>query len=150
MRRVVAVVYPGIQSLDVAGPVEVFAAAGAYSIELAGPTAGPVVANSGLVLHADTAIADVRGRIDTLLVAGGEGTRDIVTDARFIAHVRRLAHQSRRVTSVCTGAFLLAQAGLLRDRRATTHWNSCADLAQFFPDVDVDPDAIFVRDGNVW
>jgi len=83
-------------------------------------------------------------------VVGGEGARDAATDAAFVADVRRLASRSRRVTSVCTGAFLLGATGLLDGRRATTHWSRCDELAREYPNVTVDADPIFVRDGNVW
>jgi transcriptional regulator GlxA family with amidase domain len=99
---------------------------------------------------AEEAIAAVTGPVDTLLVAGGEGTPGAATDAELVAHVARLAATARRVTSVCSGAFVLAQAGLLDGRRATTHWSACDLLADLFPTIDVDPDPIFVRDGNVW
>lgn len=149
-RRVVVIAFPGVQSLDVSGPVEVFAAAGGYTITLATPGGEPVRTSSGLVLHADAAAESVRGPVDTLVVAGGQGTRSAVADAALIAAVRRLAGRARRVTSVCTGAFLLAEAGLLDGRRATTHWSACDALARRYPAVDVDPDPIFTRDGNVW
>ena len=108
MRTVIVIAFPGVQSLDVAGP------------------------------------------LDTLVVAGGEGTRSVVGDAGVIGAVRRLAPQTRRIASVCTGAFVLAEAGLLDGRRATTHWGSCDLLAQRYPAVRVDPDPIFVRDGETW
>jgi transcriptional regulator GlxA family with amidase domain len=154
-RRVVVVVYPDIQSLDVSGPVEVFSVADRqarthnYRFELVGPTREPVRASSGLTLHVDAAIGDVRGPIDTLIVAGGEGVAAALGDDRLVRGVRRLAARARRVTSVCSGAFLLAEAGLLDGRRATTHWSVCDTLAERYPLVRVDPDPIFVRDGNV-
>jgi transcriptional regulator GlxA family with amidase domain len=88
--------------------------------------------------------------IDTLIVAGGLGTRAAVSDPALIAWLRRAAPRVRRLASVCSGAFLLAEAGLLDGRRATTHWSSCADLARRYPRVKVEPDPIFVRDGNVY
>ena len=91
-----------------------------------------------------------RGPIDTLVVAGGRGARAAGRDERLIAWLRLAARRSRRVTSVCTGAFLLARAGLLDGRRATTHWAACGALARTFPSIEVDPDPIFVRDGNVY
>jgi len=150
MRNVVVVAFPGVQSLDVAGPVEVFAAAADYRVEVVAPAAGRVPAHSGLVLFAERALANVRGPIDTLLVAGGEGTRAVMNDHSFVTNVRRVAQHSRRIASVCTGAFVLAEAGLLDGRRATTHWGSCELLASRYPQVTVEPDPIFVRDGDVW
>ena len=99
---------------------------------------------------ADEAIAAVEGPVDTLMVVGGDGTYGAVADAHLVAHVARLARDARRVTSVCSGAFVLARAGLLDGRRATTHWRACELLARSFPKVQVDPDPIFVRDGNVF
>jgi transcriptional regulator GlxA family with amidase domain len=91
-----------------------------------------------------------RGPIDTLVVAGGQGVREAAHDERLISWLRLAARRSRRVASVCTGAFLLARAGLLDGRRATTHWDACGALARRYPAIDVDPDPIFVRDGHVY
>jgi transcriptional regulator GlxA family with amidase domain len=154
-RRVVVVVYPGIQSLDVTGPVEVFSTANRqtgtshYRFEIVASTAGAVDTSSGLGLRVDQPVRSVRGPIDTLLVAGGDGVTGAIADAPLVAAVRRLARHSRRVTSVCSGAFVLAEAGLLDGRRATTHWSVCDLMARRYPNVTVDADPIFVRDGNV-
>jgi len=153
---VVLVVFPGIQGLDLIGPAEVFAAANdelgrtAYRLRVVACAAGPLRTSSALGLVVDERIADVQSPVDTLLVTGGDGTVAAVADDHLVAEVARLATTARRVTSVCSGAFVLAQAGLLDGRRATTHWRVCALLAERFPAVDVDPDPIFVRDGNVW
>jgi len=160
--RVVMVVYPGVQVLDVTGPLEVFANANRrldqlagprgprYALEIAARVAGPVRTTSGIVLVADHALRDVRGPIDTLLVAGGDGTADALRDRLVIDFLRRRAPNARRVASVCSGSFLLAEAGLLDGRRATTHWVSCATLAARYPKVEVESDPIFVRDGKYW
>ncbi|KOV39018.1 hypothetical protein ADK60_01225 [Streptomyces sp. XY431] len=142
--------------LDLAGPLDVFAEAaeqtGAYEVRVASPGGRPVRASGGVRIAVDTAIESVTGPVDTLVVAGGdEGT---VADSahrvgELVLHVGRLAATARRVTSVCTGAFVLAAAGLLDGRRATTHWSSCARLAAAHPSVRVDADAIVVRDGRV-
>jgi len=151
VRRIVSVAFPDVQSLDVAGPAEVFAAASDdYRVEVVAPVPGVVRASSGLALWADRALADVRGPLDTLVVAGGEGTPGVLADADVLAAVRRLAPRCTRVASVCSGAFVLAAAGLLDGRRATTHWGWCDVLAEAFPAVTVEPDRIFIRDGNVW
>lgn len=150
MRTVIVVAFPGVQSLDVAGPVEVFAAAGEYAVEVVSPAPGAVRAQSGLTLFTERALADVTGPLDTLVVAGGEGAGAVMQDAGVIAAVRRLAPSTRRIASVCTGAFVLAEAGLLDGRRVTTHWGSCDLLARRYPAVRVDPDPIFVRDGETW
>jgi transcriptional regulator GlxA family with amidase domain len=155
-RDVVFVLYPGLQGLDLVGPAEVFAGANrelgrdAYRVRIAALVAGVVPTHAGLGLVADTALADVRGAIDTLVVVGGQGTRDAVADQDLVAEVQRLARRARRVTSVCSGAFVLAVAGLLDGRRATTHWEVCDLLAASFPTVEVDPDPIFVQDGHVY
>jgi transcriptional regulator GlxA family with amidase domain len=155
-RRIVMVVFPQAQALDVTGPTEVFSLAhraapdGAYTIELVAPASGPVRTSSGIQLMPDTELERCRGAIDTLLVAGGLGTFDAARDPRLVAWIARAARRSRRVGSVCTGAFLLARAGLLDGRRATTHWASCEALDRSYPSIDVDPDPIFVRDGNVY
>jgi transcriptional regulator GlxA family with amidase domain len=154
MLRVVIVAFPGVQTLDVHGPAEVFSTASAlnggdgYAVEVVAPESGPVPTSS-VTLHPDRTLGECRGRIDTLLVAGGTGVSAAVEDERLVGWLRAAARRSRRVTSVCTGAFLLARAGLLDGRRATTHWASCEALARRHPAVQVDPDPIFVRDGNV-
>jgi transcriptional regulator GlxA family with amidase domain len=155
MRRVVILAFPGVQTLDVTGPFEVFAAAdrlagGAYNIEVVAVSTAPIRTGSGLTIVPDRATASVRGPIDTLVVAGGTGVRAAVEDERLVRSVRRSAGRARRVASVCTGAFMLARAGLLDGRRAATHWASAEELARLHPAVRVDPDAIFVRDGDVW
>jgi transcriptional regulator GlxA family with amidase domain len=154
-RRIVIVTSPGAQILDVTGPLEVFSTASRflpsvnYRTQVVSSRGGPVVASCGLEF-ATTAIAGVRNPVDTVVVAGGPETDMCNRDEELLAQLRRLSRTSRRMTSVCSGAFLLAAAGLLDDRRATTHWRLCSDLAQEFPNVTVDADAIFVNDGNVW
>jgi transcriptional regulator GlxA family with amidase domain len=133
---VALVAFPGVQSLDLIGPLEVFAAAsllGAsrpYETSVVGPSSGVLPTSSGVGLVADRSITDPAIPIDTLVVAGGFGTRDAVADKAMVRWVRRAARRSRRVTSVCTGAFLLAAAGLLDGRRATTHWSASDRLAR--------------------
>jgi transcriptional regulator GlxA family with amidase domain len=149
-RRVVIVGFPGVHSLDLSGPYEVFAEAGAYRIEVVAPRQGRFTAASGLGLWADGALADLRGRVDTLIVAGGYGVFDIVDDAEFLGQLRRAAAKSRRVGSICTGAFALAAAGLLDGHRATTHWRFSDQLQSCYPTVVVDSDPIYLRSGNVY
>ena len=153
MRRVVIVAFPRVQSLDVLGPAEVFSTAtqlspDAYEVEVVAAEAGPLPTSS-VALHPDRTLDECRGPTDTLLAAGGRGVHDAARDERLVAWLTAAATRSRRVTSVCTGAFLLARAGLLDGRRATTHWASCGELARRHPEIEVDPDPIFVRDGNV-
>ena len=118
-------------------------------MELVAASAGPVRMSSGLELVAQRSLRDLRGAVDTLFVPGGEGTQRAVRDAATIDWIRRVDARARRTASVCSGAFLLAQAGLLDGRRATTHWRTCAALARLFPRVRVEPDRIYVRDGRI-
>ena len=160
-RRVAILAYPGVQSLDVTGPLEVFdgasrliAATGrgepAYEVRLYAPAGGPLETSSGLTLVPDAALGRAAPKLDTLIVAGGSGHRQAAADATLVRWVARAATRARRTASVCTGAFVLAQAGLLDGRRATTHWSAAAALARLHPGVDVDPEPIFIRDGDVW
>lgn len=151
MRTVLIVLFDGVQSLDVTGPLEVFAGAetyrgGSYEIRTASLDGGRVRSSSGLVLVPDGALADAP-EPHTLLVPGGSGTRR--PDPGLIAWLRDQGPRAGRLVSVCTGAALLAAAGLLDGRRATTHWAHCERLARDHPAVTVDPDPIYVRDGNV-
>jgi transcriptional regulator GlxA family with amidase domain len=145
----------GCQSLDVLGPVEVFhhanlEAADAYRVEVVGPTDdGAVTMENGLRLGA-APLPEPPPRHDTLVVAGGAGARAAVDDQGIVEWVERASRRARRTASVCTGAYLLAAAGLLDDRRATTHWAFCDDLARSFARVQVEPDPVFVQEGDVW
>ncbi|MFJ7152567.1 GlxA family transcriptional regulator [Streptomyces sp. NPDC100445] len=150
-RTLLVTVFDGLQSLDVTGPVEVFAGAerhtpGSYRIRTASPDGAPVRTSSGLTLVPDGSLADAPDP-HTLLVPGGEGTRD--PDPRLVEWLRTRGPRAARLVSVCTGAFPLARAGLLDGRRVTTHWAYCDQLARDHPAVHVDPDPIFVRDGDV-
>ncbi len=154
MPRVVIAAFPRVQTLGVLGPAEVFGTAtqltskNAYTVEVVATRPGPL-RTSSVSLHPDSTIDKCRGPIDTLLVAGGRGVHAAARDERFVTWLSAAAKRSRRVTSVCTGAFLLARAGLLDGRRATTHWASCGELARRHPEVVVESDPIFVRDGHV-
>jgi transcriptional regulator GlxA family with amidase domain len=153
--RVVIVGFESAQILDVTGPLEVFSSASRflqiprYATEIVSTGGGTVLSSSGLQF-ATTPIESVVGPIDTLVVSGGRDMGQAVADAALVQNIRRVAGQSRRVTSVCSGAFLLAAAGLLDGRRATTHWDECALLGQTYPQVSVEPDSLYVQDGNVW
>lgn len=153
--RIVIVGFPSAQILDVTGPLEVFSTASRflsitrYATQLVSTEGGPVMTTSGLEF-ATTPIDEVRGDIDTLVVSGGRDMDEAAGDTKLVDNIRRLAPRARRVTSVCSGAFLLAAAGLLDGRRATTHWAECAQLEREYPSVSVEPDAIYVNDGNVW
>ncbi|ONI91712.1 hypothetical protein ALI22I_07520 [Saccharothrix sp. ALI-22-I] len=147
--------YPDAELLDIACPSDVLDAAnrlGArrrYEIVLASLDGRVVRCESGLTLVAGLRLDQVDGPLDTVIVAGGIGHEAAAADPRLTTHLRRLAGVSRRVASVCTGATVLAAAGLLAGRRATTHWRYAARLAARYPDVTVDPAPLFVRDGNV-
>lgn len=157
--RVVVLALPAAQSLDIVGPVEVFDGAAQlaasrglarpYEVSVVAPGGGTVELSNGLALGVDE-LPGPRAAIDTIVVAGGVGARMVREDDPAVAWLRRAAPRARRVTSVCTGAFALAQAGLLQGRRATTHWAWCGALERSFPAVAVDPDPIYVRDGDVW
>ncbi|MGK5554249.1 GlxA family transcriptional regulator [Actinomadura kijaniata] len=151
MRRVVFVVYPGFQSLDLTGPFEVFQTAGGYECLVVAPAAGPVRAGSGLPVHAGHGVADLSpDGVDTLVVVGGDGVDEARHDAALLDWTVRAAAGARRVASVCSGAFLLAAAGLLAGRRATTHWGREEQFRREHPDVALDCDPIFIRDGRIW
>ncbi len=152
---IVFVGFDDVQALDVSGPWEVFHTAGAIAgrapeLRLLTIGGGAAVTSSGLRIAADGSLDGQRGAIGTLVVPGGLGVRAALRDPGMVTTVRRLAGSARRVAGVCTGAFLLAEAGLLDGRRATTHWASCARLAERYPAVEVDPDPIFVADGDVY
>lgn len=161
-RRVVILAYPGVQPLDVVGPAEVFSAAdaaladggglgSAYRVEVVAQSREPIMTRTGGYGIAPLkTTAQCRGPIDTLVVAGGFGVYEAVEDRTLVRWVKGAAGRSRRTTSVCSGSFLLARAGLLDGKRATTHWSSCAELARRHPEVEVDPKPIFVHDGDVW
>jgi transcriptional regulator GlxA family with amidase domain len=119
-----------------------------YETTVAAAHRQPIATSSGLTIVPDVAIADINGSIDTLVVAGGDGVGDAVRDPEFVERIRILSGRARRVASVCSGAFLLAEAGLLDGRRATTHWARCAELAARYPAVLVEPDPIFTQDGQ--
>lgn len=154
-RQIVAVIFPGLQSLDLTGPLEVFSLANRlsgrseYTVTVAAARAGTVVTSSGLGIVAGVSVRRVVDDPDTLLVVGGLGIEEAAADTELVGSIRRLAGRSRRVASVCTGAFLLAEAGLLDGRRAATHWSAAGTLADRYPAVRVDAGPIFVRDGNV-
>ncbi|MEU2660537.1 GlxA family transcriptional regulator [Streptomyces sp. NPDC007325] len=156
-RPVLVVLFDGVQSLDVTGPVEVFHAAGwaagaeadPYPIRTASLDGGPVRTSSGLRILPDTGLAEAvaGGPPHTLVVPGGEGTRG--SDPDLVDWLRTHGPRAERLVSVCTGALRLAEAGLLDGHRATTHWMACEHMARRHPEVDVDPEPIFVRDGRI-
>ena len=154
--------YPSVQILDVTGPLEVFGRTtrwlkdnrdypcDAYSVEILSLQKGPFRVSSGLRLYADHGYQEVGRGIDTLLVAGGVGVREYHKDPGIVRWLKQQSKHVRRLASVCTGAFFLAEAGLLDGRRATTHWNDCSDLARRYPRVRVEPDTIYVQEGSIY
>ena len=159
-KRIVEVLaYPSVKLLDVTGPIQVFASANAFMAQAgeAMPYAIRIVAQSGDRVEASGGVelavhplSAVDAALDTLVIAGGEGVAAAAADTALIDWVRERAKQSRRIASVCTGAFLLAASGMLDGRRAVTHWAFCAELARRFPAIRVEPDRIFIQDGQVW
>jgi transcriptional regulator GlxA family with amidase domain len=166
VRTVLIVLFDEVQSLDVTGPLEVFATARsggrpAYQVRTASLGGAQVRTSSGLAITPDGGLRDLGepgepGRPgepgqafppDQLIVPGGRGARR--RPPELVEWLRRHAPAARRVASVCTGAFLLAEAGLLDGRRVTTHWSRCDDLRRQYPSVEVDPDPIFIKDGPV-
>jgi transcriptional regulator GlxA family with amidase domain len=150
-----------VQSLDVTGPLEVFTAAGqlvqargrherGYEIRILSHDGAPLRTSSGMTVTPHSGLHDAPTHIDTLIVAGGHGCMDAADDSTLVDWVSRAASTARRTASVCTGAFLLARAGLLDGRRASTHWAAAGELARLYPEVHVDPDPIFLRDGHIW
>jgi transcriptional regulator GlxA family with amidase domain len=154
-RLILVVAVDNCQSLDVLGPVEVFdhasrEVAGAYRLEVVGPSdSGSITMTNGLSLGV-APLPDPPPRHDTLLVAGGRGARVAAADPKIVDWVTRAARRARRTVSICTGAYLIAAAGLLDDRRATTHWAHCDEFARSHERIAVDPDPVFVNDGDVW
>ena len=162
-RRIVFVAAPGTEILDLAGPLQVFARASeifvrqnpgaspVYSVEVASAShQRSLVTNCGLPITAHKTFRQLSGNIDTLLVAGGTAIENDEVNADVIRWLQITAARTRRIGSVCTGAMLLARAGLLDGRRATTHWNWCEILIRRAPHAEVDRDPIFVRDKNVY
>ncbi|HVC53501.1 MAG TPA: GlxA family transcriptional regulator [Stellaceae bacterium] len=151
-------IFPDFQLLDAAGPITVFEAAGretapsSYRLRVIARTAGPIASSSGaqLVAEAFSAAPLDTLPLDTLIVAGGWGTRQASSCADTLDFVRAASRRVPRLASVCSGAFILGAAGLLDGRRATTHWARAAEFARTYPQIRVEPDRIFIRDGAVW
>ncbi|MDR3508855.1 MAG: GlxA family transcriptional regulator [Caulobacteraceae bacterium] len=152
-RAIGFLIFPDFQLLDAAGPIAAFEiagrfAAGAYGLTVIAVQAGSVASSSGATMNA-IALADAPP-LDTLVVAGGDGSRPAATNPALLNFVRAAAGTARRVASVCSGTYILAEAGLLDGRRATTHWSRGPDFARRYPKIRLEPDRIFIRDGAVW
>jgi len=156
-RTIVLLGFEGCAALDISGPHEVFAlsshlaprdAAPPYRLMLLADRAGPFRAANNFGLIADSSWRHFRGTADTLIVAGGPDMTPVTGNRTLLDWLRQMSTRTRRIGSICTGAFALAEAGLLNARRATTHWMDVDRLAKAYPKVQVDPDAIYVRDGK--
>jgi len=153
MRRIVFLVFRDFQVLDATGPIAAFEVAcgfrpGAYQLELRAERAGPVKSSAGVIVDA-RGLGRARG-LDTLMVAGGNGIDRAARSPQLQRFVRACAREARRVASVCSGTYLLASAGLLDHKRATTHWCRTQDFKRRFPQVALEPDKIYVRSQNIW
>lgn len=158
-RTIVLLGFDGCAALDLSGPHEVFAltshlapsgSAPPYRVVLLAGRPGPFRAAQGFGLIADDSWKNFGGTADTLIVAGGPDMTAVTGNRTLLDWLRRMFTRTRRIGSICTGAFALAEAGLLDHRRATTHWMEVDRLAKTYPKVQVDPDAIYVRDGKVF
>ncbi len=164
-RRVAQVIFKNAQVLDITGPMEVFAQANeilaqfhqcigtAYEITLVSHEKGPVPMSSGLKLMADGAFHSFnisQHPLDTLLIAGGNGVYQARFQRDLLAFVKAQEKNARRIASICSGTFILAKAGLLKGKQATTHWSVCQKLANEHPEIQVEPDKIFVRDRHIY
>ncbi|HEY6715340.1 MAG TPA: AraC family transcriptional regulator, partial [Reyranella sp.] len=155
-RFVVMLVYPGVVAMDIFGPLEAFATANAiahrplYRLAIAGMTMAPVDTSLGIRITPSVAVADIKEPIDTLLVSGGYGQVEASCDQHLLAWLKAGRRHARRCGSICTGAFVLAAAGLLDGKRATTHWAMAEELGRRYPQISVEVDRIFVRDGSVY
>jgi transcriptional regulator GlxA family with amidase domain len=162
VRRIGMLAFDDCDIIDVCGPMDVFAFANywlrmsgqieapVYRLAIFAERAGPVRSFSGMQIVADHSIDEGADGLDTLLVAGGPDVEAARRNPRLIQWIQRTAQRVRRIGSVCTGAFLLGEAGILAGHRATTHWAYCERLAEAFPDATVEPDRIFVSDGEVY
>lgn len=155
--RIGFVGYEGVQALDIAGPMDVFEAANsylaangpAYELIVLSATGEQFLAENGLILRPHAAFAHIRS-LDTVIVPGGAGIRDREIVQPIAQWLRKCAPRLRRLASVCTGIYALGEAGLLEGRRATTHWRFAADISRKFVNVDLEPDALFIRDGSIY
>jgi transcriptional regulator GlxA family with amidase domain len=152
-RTVAVLIFPDFQLLDAAGPIAAFETAGretvppAYRLRVIARKRGQVRSSSGVPMFAEPLINEP---VDTLIVSGGWGSREASACPKTLAYVRSTARRARRIASVCSGAFILAAAGLLDGKRATTHWARAGEFARAYPHVRVEPDRIFIREGAIW
>jgi transcriptional regulator GlxA family with amidase domain len=151
MRHVVFAAVSPIQILDLTAPFEIFARCGGYSVQLVSSASnGEVISTCGLRLQGAVHYPRLRGAVDTLLVPGGDGAEQLACDPAFLRWLAKMSTRVRRIGSVCTGATLLAASGILERKRAVTHWKWCDQLAHAFPNVRVERDPIYIKDGHVY
>lgn len=162
LRKIGFVIFPDFEIIDLCGPLDAFFYADralrltgrvgepGYEVQVIAAKAGLVRSKCGIEINAPYGLADVTGGLDTLVVCGGEGMLEACADEALIGWLKDMSMQVRRVASICTGAFLLARAGLLNNRRVTTHWLYCDQLASIYPSLSIEPNRIFVRDGGVY
>jgi transcriptional regulator GlxA family with amidase domain len=152
-RAVLFVVFDGMKLLDVAGPAEVFAEANrfgaSYGVVMASVDGQDVVTSVGTRMAVSTSIGSVKAA-DTAVVSGGDDLVGLPIDPELVAAIKDLQPRTRRMASICTGSFILAKTGILDGRRATTHWRHTGLLSRAYPQISVEPDAIFVRDGDIY
>lgn len=157
MPSIAMLAFPGVQALDITGPMDVFAEANhylepaqQYRLTVLGTVPGSLSCSNGMLLQPHACYEDMREAPDLLIVPGGPDVPRQPSDERLSGWLREMGARAARIASVCNGAFLLAHAGLLDNRRATTHWNDVQNLTARFPLITVQPDRIFVRDGHVY
>src|SRR5690242_13166044 len=152
LRRLGLLIFPGFQLLDAAGPISAFEIAGRYApgtyeLKVMAAAPGQVASSSGVAMLAEP-LSDQA--FDTVILAGGDGTREALRDPATLAWIKAASARARRTASVCSGAYILAEAGLPAAGRAPTNWQRSADFARRYPKVMLEPDRIYVRDGAVW
>jgi len=154
-RKIVFLIFPDFQLLDITGPIAVFETSDyfadkneGYKIQVVSLSGGLVKSSAGLAMDSEP-LEKIKSA-DTLVIAGGAGARDPNIDKEYVEFIRRIDAHCQRITSVCTGSFLLARSGLINNLSATTHWRHSSDMQQEFPDVSVQADAIWTRNGKYW
>ncbi|MAY41180.1 MULTISPECIES: GlxA family transcriptional regulator [unclassified Neptuniibacter] len=155
MKTVAALGFNNCQVLDLTGPLQVFSSANsalgyqAYQLQVLGLDTDPIVTNSGIKILPDAVYSDIQ-HVDTLLLSGGRGVFPLLDNQPLIQWVQDASYQVNRIASVCSGAFLLAEAGLLQGKKAVTHWKACKRLAKDYEAIEVEADAIWLQEGNLY
>ena len=161
-RNIAMLIFEQAQTLDITGPLEVFSEANhyihsqhptlpaPYQLDVLAEQAGLITVSSGIQLNANNSYHNYRNKIDTLLIAGGGGVEQALLNKSLLKFLQRSIATTRRVASVCTGAYLLAETGVLNNKKATTHWRHTAKLQERYPSIQVEPDAIFIKQGSIY